>query len=79
MPFRSHENPSVSRSRVQCVDPFYTLPIGKAGQTQFLIHHCELSARISSVSPRESLAELMLNQQANIIGGPNPFLLPLPA
>jgi hypothetical protein len=24
------------------VDPFYTLPIGEAGSTQFLIHNCEL-------------------------------------
>jgi hypothetical protein len=23
------------------VDPFYTLPIGEAGQTQFLIYHCK--------------------------------------
>jgi hypothetical protein len=26
---------------LNAVDPFYTLPIGEAGQTQFLIYHCK--------------------------------------
>jgi hypothetical protein len=37
------------------VDPFCTLPIGEAGQTQFLIYHCEFMFNNDMLQPRQNI------------------------
>lgn len=52
-----HRQPEATRLRLRrgpecnAMDPFYTLPISEAGQTQFLTYHCESPLSCFDLTP----------------------------
>jgi hypothetical protein len=50
------------------IDPFYTLPISEAGQSQFLIHHCEFHQILGLFQYLRVLPALAMINLAGVIG-----------